>query len=109
MGEEESGKTWWVYIVECGDGSLYCGIALDVEQRMRDHATPKGSRYVRSHGGVKRVLWRISTGSRSAAQSLEIKIKQMSRMEKKMLAMGGPFGAGMPMLQTVDSARPASA
>ncbi len=85
---DERQTMWWVYLVECGDGSLYCGIARDVEARMRDHETSKGSRYVRSHGGVEKVLWRREVATRSAAQILEAWVKKQDRQTKLALAQG---------------------
>lgn len=84
----EMNASWWVYLIECGDGTLYCGIARNVEHRMREHATPRGSRYVRSHRGVKRVLWRQEMSSRSAAQKLEAWIKRQRRDVKLALSAG---------------------
>ncbi|MEN3931183.1 GIY-YIG nuclease family protein [Microvirga sp. W0021] len=85
---ENKNKSWWIYLVLCGDGTLYCGIARDVERRMADHATAKGSRYVRAHGGVDKVQWRYETISRSAAQRIEAWIKRLSRQEKINLSEG---------------------
>jgi len=41
-------KEWYVYIVRCSDGSLYCGVALDVEERVCKHNAAKGAKYTRS-------------------------------------------------------------
>ena len=40
---------WFVYLVECQDGSIYTGIAVDVDKRYAEHAAGKGARYTRSH------------------------------------------------------------
>ena len=40
---------WFVYLVECVDGSLYAGIATDVDRRYAEHVAGKGARYTRSH------------------------------------------------------------
>lgn len=73
---------WSAYILECADGSLYCGVAIDVARRMRDHATPKGSRYVRGHGGVKVLLWSCELASRAVAQRVEYHLKRATRQKK---------------------------
>ena len=39
-------KQWYVYILECQDGSFYTGVAKDIDARMKAHATGKGSKYV---------------------------------------------------------------
>ena len=40
---------WHVYLIECRDGSLYTGVAVDVSRRYAQHAAGKGARYTRSH------------------------------------------------------------
>ena len=40
---------WHLYLLRCRDGSLYAGIATDVERRFRQHAAGKGAKYTRSH------------------------------------------------------------
>lgn len=87
---------WSAYLVECGDGSLYCGVAIDVERRMRDHATPRGARYVRGHGGVKRLLWSRPFASRGAALRAELRIKALPRRAKLDLAATGAMPGGWP-------------
>ena len=44
-----SAQGWFVYLVECVDGSLYAGIATDVARRYGEHAAGHGARYTRSH------------------------------------------------------------
>ncbi len=85
---------WSAYILECADGSLYCGVAIDVARRMRDHATPKGSRYVRGHGGVKALLWSCELPSRTVAQRVEYHLKRATRQQKLALVAGRALPAG---------------
>ena len=40
---------WHLYLLRCRDGSLYAGIATDVERRFREHAAGKGAKYTRAH------------------------------------------------------------
>ncbi len=40
---------WHLYLLRCRDGSLYAGIATDVERRFRQHVAGKGAKYTRSH------------------------------------------------------------
>ncbi|MGU3494679.1 GIY-YIG nuclease family protein [Xanthobacteraceae bacterium A53D] len=84
---------WSAYILECGDGSLYSGVALDVARRMADHGTPKGSRYVRGHGGVARLLWSCELASRTQAQRVEYFLKRATRARKLALVAGAPLPA----------------
>lgn len=84
---------WSAYILECADGSLYCGVAIDVARRMRDHGTPKGSRYVRGHGGVKALLWSCELPSRTVAQRVEYHLKRATRQRKLALVAAGDLPA----------------
>ena len=77
---------FFVYILECGDRSLYTGIAKDLEDRLKQHSTGKGSRYVRSRLPF-RVVYRETLGTRSQALIRENQIKAMSRREKLRLIM----------------------
>ena len=51
--------SWWVYILRCGDGTLYTGTAADVERRLAAHRRGRGAKYTRGRG-----RWRWSTGGR---------------------------------------------
>jgi putative endonuclease len=79
---------WSVYIVRCRDGSLYTGIATDVARRLAEHADGRGARYLRGRGPLRLELER-RVGSRAAAQSVEARIKRLSRREKERLLRGG--------------------
>ncbi len=74
-------KKWYVYILECGDGSFYCGVTNDVDARMKAHAEGKGSKYV-YRKGFKKLLKAKSCESRSDACKCECAIKQLPRGEK---------------------------
>lgn len=76
--------TWFVYLIECVDASIYTGIAIDVATRYQAHASGKGSRYMRAHP-PKRLLAAFSYPDRSAASQAEYRIKQMSAREKRAL------------------------
>ena len=79
---------WWVYVVRCRDGSLYCGIAKDVERRVRQHnAGPRGSRYTRSRRPVK-LVWRTPRTFREDALRLERRFKRLSRVKKELVLRG---------------------
>ncbi len=76
----------FVYIVECADGSLYTGWALDVEQRVKVHNTGHGARYTRMHGPV-RLVYAEEQPDRVAAMKRELEIKRWPR-EKKLKLIG---------------------
>jgi putative endonuclease len=76
---------WHLYLVECSDGSLYAGIATDVERRFAEHAAGKGARYTRSHKPVRVVASR-AIGSRSDALKAEMALKRLPK-ERKIHAL----------------------
>ncbi len=75
---------WFVYLIECSDGSLYTGIAVDVDARYAVHARGKGARYTRAHPPA-RLLARFEYPDRSAALKAEYAIKQLSPAAKRAL------------------------
>ena len=74
----------YVYIVECADGSLYTGWAVDVEQRVKVHNTGRGARYTRLHGPVK-LVYAEELPDRVAAMKRELEIKRWPRARKLKL------------------------
>jgi putative endonuclease len=81
-------EAWQVYIVRCADGSLYTGIARDLERRIAEHNADKGqgASYTRSRRPV-RLVYREPAADRSAASKREYQIKQLSRAEKLALIL----------------------
>jgi putative endonuclease len=82
------GKTvsWFLYLIECEDGSLYTGIAVDPDARFAAHAAGKGARYTRSHP-PRRLLFTLAFPDRSSALKAEYRVKRMSADEKRRLAV----------------------
>jgi putative endonuclease len=80
-----SPKAWFVYILECRDGSLYTGIAIDVTRRYALHVAGRGARYTRSHPPV-RLLASFEHPDRSSAAKAEYAIKQLAPAAKRALA-----------------------
>jgi putative endonuclease len=74
-------KPWFVYILECQDGSFYTGVTNDIEKRMKVHAEGKGSKYVR-HKKFKCLLRSKECKSRSDAQKAEYHIKTLQKYDK---------------------------
>ncbi len=76
---------WNVYMLRCGDGSFYTGIATDVSRRIGEHeAGKRGAKYLRGRGPFKLVFQR-SVGDRSNATKIEYRLKQLSKIEKQYL------------------------
>ena len=74
--------SWFLYVIECTDGSLYTGIARDPQARFADHAAGKGAKYTRSHTPVK-LLMIEPHPDRSSALKAEYAFKQLTAAEKR--------------------------
>ena len=74
---------WSVYILRCADGSLYTGVARDLEKRLLQHngELAGGARYTRGRRPVQ-LLWSAPAHERSSAQLQEAAIKRMAMAEK---------------------------
>lgn len=76
---------WSVYMIRCGDDSLYTGIATDVARRLDEHLSGKiGSKYLRGRAPLVLVLEQL-VGNRSRASKIEYQIKKLSRTEKEKI------------------------
>ena len=82
-----SAREWSVYLVRCGDGSLYTGTAKDVEKRLAQHNTGRGAAYTRTHRPV-RLVHREDGLTRSEALVREARIKSQPREKKELLISG---------------------
>lgn len=77
---------WYAYIAECSDGTLYAGIATDVERRMAEHNAGTGAKYTRSRTPVA-CVWSEEHPDRSSASKREYELKRMSRAQKERLIL----------------------
>jgi putative endonuclease len=77
-----SSRAWFVYLLECADGTLYTGITLDPERRLRQHNTGRGSRYTRTRLPV-RLLGCVEVAGRREAMRLEIQVKHRRPNRKR--------------------------
>jgi len=83
QGMENRGqKEWTVYILRCGDGSLYTGIAKDVRARVNQHSEGRGATYTRTRLPVK-LLYQQESLTHSEALIREAQIKSMPRSKKE--------------------------
>jgi putative endonuclease len=80
-------KTWYLYLIRCGDGTLYTGISNDVARRLAEHRSGKGARYLRGRGPLALVRM-IRVGDRSSATRIEARVKKFSRTKKEDLIQG---------------------
>ena len=77
-------KKWYLYILECNDGSLYTGITDDVERRLNAHQKGKGAKYTR---GRSPLLLRYTEicDNHSVALKREIQVKNLTKAQKMQL------------------------
>lgn len=75
---------YFVYIIECGDTSLYTGITTDVERRLKQHASGKGGRYTSAKESM-RIAYTEEHPDRSSALKREAEIKKWRRDKKLAL------------------------
>ena len=75
---------WFVYILECGNGSFYTGITTDLERRLKEHKSGRGARYTAYNRPVK-LVYSEKAGSRSKALRREAAIKKLTRTLKLAL------------------------
>jgi putative endonuclease len=77
-------RGWQVYLLQCGDGTLYAGATNDLTARVETHATGRGARYTRSRLPVV-LVFAVRVRDRSAALRREAAVKKLSRAEKLAL------------------------
>lgn len=76
--------SWYVYLLECRDGSVYTGIAVDVQARLALHRAGRGARYTRSHP-PQRLLGVFACADRGTASRAEAAIKRLDAARKRAL------------------------
>lgn len=84
MQKKTKPAPYFVYILECEDGSLYTGVTTDVERRFEEHKRGKGSIYTRARG-ARRIVYTKKQPNRSAAQKREAQIKRLTHKGKLAL------------------------
>ncbi|WP_298392934.1 GIY-YIG nuclease family protein [uncultured Azonexus sp.] len=82
---EKIAKPWFLYLIECIDGSIYTGITTDVKARYAAHCAGKGARYTRARPPVELLAWQMQP-DRAAAARAEYRVKQLSPQQKRQLA-----------------------
>ena len=79
---------WHVYLVLCRDGSLYCGIAANVDDRVARHNAGLGAKYIVPSRRPVECVWRRAVADRPRALSLEYWVKRLAVSEKRSLVAG---------------------
>lgn len=77
-------NTWYLYILRCGDNTLYTGITTDVEKRFEAHQSGKGAKYTRGRGPLE-LAYREECGTHSDALKREYEVKRLTREQKQKL------------------------
>lgn len=75
---------WYLYILRCGDGTLYTGITTDVHRRLEAHRQGRGAKYTRGRGPLE-LIYQEKCGTHSEALKRETAVKRLSRVEKEAL------------------------
>lgn len=75
---------WYLYILRCGDGTLYTGITNDVEKRLAAHRAGKGAKYTRGRNPLE-LIYQEECGSHSDALKREAAVKKLTREQKEKM------------------------
>ena len=76
--------SWYVYILRCGDGTLYTGITDNISRRLAVHRSGKGAKYTRGRGPLE-LAYTEEVPDKPAALRREYQIKRLTRQEKEQL------------------------
>ena len=80
----EPSRPWYVYLLECSDGTLYTGCTPDLDRRISAHNAGRGAKYTRARRPVL-LVYHEALPNRSAALRREAEIKSLTRAEKRLL------------------------
>ena len=81
-------RPWQLYLLRCGDGTLYTGIALDAQKRLLAHQKGGGAKYTRGRGPLK-LVYTETCANHSEALKRELEVKAMTREQKEALIETG--------------------
>ena len=82
--------SWFLYVVQCSDGTLYTGVTTDIERRLREHnGSKRGAKYTRSRRPVKLVYVKDCRDKFEALRE-EYKFKSLPRKEKLKIIQKDP-------------------
>ncbi len=87
---DPAGATWHLYVVRTVRGSLYAGIATNVNRRYQEHVTggPKAARFLRAYP-PKELVFKRCVGTRSLALKVEYRFKQLLKRDKEAIITAG--------------------
>ena len=96
---------WYVYLVRCADGTLYCGITTDVKRRLAEHDAGTGAKYTRSRGPVRLEVV-AECPDKSAALKLELAVKRQPASRKLAYLAAAEAAAEVSAPSPADAASP---
>jgi putative endonuclease len=79
---------WSLYVLECGDGSLYTGISNNVQKRLTCHQSGRGAKYTQTHQPV-RLMYVEEVGEQGRAMAREREVKRFPKKKKLILIASG--------------------
>ena len=79
---------WYVYLLRCGDGTLYAGITDDLDRRLAAHRAGRGAKYTRGRGPLE-LVYAEEQPDKPAALRREAAIKKLRSPAKEALIEGG--------------------
>jgi putative endonuclease len=82
-------RAWYVYLLALGDGTLYCGVATDVDARVDAHRRGRGARYTRGRGPIE-VLGVAGPFTQRTALRFELAVKRTPKPQKRARLAAGP-------------------
>ena len=82
----------YTYLLQCADGSLYCGWTNHLQERVKAHNEGRGAKYTRGRRPVKLVYFE-EFATRQEAMRMEYQIKKLTRQEKERLVKSGEVRA----------------
>lgn len=77
---------WYLYILKCRDGTLYTGIATDVQKRLEMHRSGKGAKYTRGRGPLE-LVYSEECENHSQALKRECEVKKLTKERKQQLIL----------------------
>lgn len=80
---------WQLYMIRCGDGSLYTGVSTDVTRRFGEHTAGNGAaaKYLRGRAPLS-LAWCCTIGTRADALRVERRVKKLGKPLKERLVTG---------------------
>jgi putative endonuclease len=94
---EGSGKPWYLYVLDCADGTTYTGITTDPQRRLEEHNAGRGARYTAQRGRrPARLLGVWCFPDQGSATRAELRFKQRHAARKRKLAATGVPFEGAP-------------